>query len=107
MNEFFEKLIEKLIKSLLPAMKGALHALREWFELAWQWFERIGFALLEHLRIAISPEVVLAFLLAIVLTAVLIGVFLTVHLVINFVWRRRARVFISYQHDRESIANEL
>jgi hypothetical protein len=34
-------------------------------------------------------------------------VIFVVHLVINLVWRGRARVFISFQHDRESIANAL
>jgi hypothetical protein len=48
---------------------------------------------------------------AIVYTVLLIGGTLALHIVIDLAWRRRgraaARVFISFEHDRESIADAL
>jgi len=46
----------------------------------------------------------LAFVLALVIAAAIVGVVLAAHLVIG---RRRARVFISFQHERESVADVL
>src|SRR5262245_31008011 len=51
-----------------------------------------------------NPEVMLVFGIAIFLAAFLIGVCVVVNLMIG---RRRARVFISFQHERESIAHAL
>jgi hypothetical protein len=116
--EGMAELIELLLKLLLNALKHA----SEWLERASEWLfnallwlcdhlpsvaEKVGGWFWELLKKAAKPETLLTFLLAIVLTAFLIGVFLSVHLVINLLRRRRARVFISFQHDRESIADAL
>jgi hypothetical protein len=62
---------------------------------------------LHFLSVAFPPEVLLSFILAIVLAALLIGAVFAVHLLISLVRKRRTRVFISFQHEREPIADAL
>jgi hypothetical protein len=62
---------------------------------------------LYFLQVAFPPEVLLSFILAIVLAALLIGAVFAVHLLISLVRKRRTRVFISFQHEREPIADAL
>jgi hypothetical protein len=80
----------------IRAMKGA--------EEAWLLIVR---PLLRWLKVAFSPQVLLLFILAIVLAALLIGAVFGVHLLISLVRKRRTRVFISFHHEREPIADAL
>lgn len=62
---------------------------------------------LRWLQVFFPPEVLQSFILAIVLAALLIGAVFAVHLLISLVRKRRTRVFISFQHEREAIADTL
>jgi hypothetical protein len=59
------------------------------------------------LRIASNPEVLRLFTSAIVSAALLIGAVCAVHLLISLVRKRRTRIFISFHHEREPIADAL
>jgi hypothetical protein len=103
-NRPTEGMGKELIEWLLKVLKEASHNLPEWVE---RFSPKVGKWLLLRFMDAASPQTFLTLLVAIVLTAFLIGVFLSINLAINLVRRGRARVFISFQHDRDSIANEL
>jgi len=77
-------LLERLVNSL------AFQIVKQWLE---PFLERVT-----------NPELMLAFIFAIFLAAFLLGVCVVVNLVIG---RRRARVFISFQHERDCIAGAL
>jgi hypothetical protein len=59
------------------------------------------------LKTAALPEVLASFAVSIVLTIVSIGAVLATHLALTYVWRRRANVFISFQHEREGAASAI
>jgi hypothetical protein len=58
-------------------------------------------------RVARNPWVLKLFASAIVSDALLIGAVCAVHLLISLIWKRRTRVFISFEHEREPIADTL
>jgi hypothetical protein len=58
-------------------------------------------------RVALNRQVLILFGSAIVLDAFLIGAVGAVHLLISLIRKRRTRVFISFQHEREPIADML
>jgi TIR domain len=58
-------------------------------------------------RVARNPWVLKLFARAIVWDALLIGAVCAVHLLISLIRKRRTRVFISFQHEREPIADTL
>jgi hypothetical protein len=60
-----------------------------------------------YLRVASNPKVLRLFTSAIVLAALLIGAVCAVHLLISLVRKRRTRIFISFHHKREPIADAL
>jgi hypothetical protein len=64
-------------------------------------------SLYQWLMVAAHPKIVGLFILAIVLDALVVGAVCAVHLLISLVRKPRARVFISYQHEREPIADAL
>jgi hypothetical protein len=55
----------------------------------------------------VLPHILLSLILAGVLFALIIGVVFGAHLMVNLVRKRRAQVFISFQHEREPIADVL
>jgi hypothetical protein len=59
------------------------------------------------LRLATHPKIVGLFILANVLAALVIGAVCGLHLLISLVRKPRTRVFISYHHEREPIADML
>ena len=63
--------------------------------------------LLIPLREGVLAEMLVLFILAIVAGALLIGAVFAVHWLISLVRKRRTRVFISFQHEREPIADAL
>ena len=58
-------------------------------------------------RVARHPQVLILFTSAIVSDALLIGAVCAVHLLISLIRKRRTRVFISFHHEREPIADML
>jgi hypothetical protein len=58
-------------------------------------------------RVARNPQVLKLFASAIGSAALLIGAVCAVHLLISLIRKRRTRVFISFQHEREPIADTL
>jgi hypothetical protein len=93
-----ERTILELLPRFLEGLESSSKALGEWLEPV---VSKLGFLIAEH------PEVLLIFVLNVVLAAPLIGVILATHLVIRLPWSRRARVFISFQHDHDLIAKQL
>lgn len=89
------KLLQWLIEEILPAMKSDV-PLAPILPLLWRW-----------LNVARLPEVLLLFISAIVLAALLIGAVFAVHWLISLVRKRRTRLFISFHHEREPIADAL
>jgi hypothetical protein len=85
----------EVLEEILKAMKS---------EVVWESF---GLFLRLFLRVAFLPKVVRAFVVAIVLAALLIGAVVAVHLLISLARKRRTRVFISFHHEREAIADVL
>jgi hypothetical protein len=91
----------KLIWGLLrnyEEIGGAMKGARGWKPMAQFW---------RFLQVFFPPEVLLSLILAIVLAALLIGAVFAVHLLISLVRKRRTRVFISFQNEREPIADAL
>jgi hypothetical protein len=97
MRSILLELIEKLLPksyNILREMEGA----------------ELGGAIpgvLRWLNVAVLLDVLRLFILAIVLAALLIGAVFAVHLLISLVRRRRTRLFISFHHEREPIADAL
>lgn len=87
-NEIAEREVRSFLEILLNTL--GLQALNNWLR-----------PLVERFT---NSEVIQAFFFAIFLAAFLIGICMVVNLVIG---RRRARVFISFQHERDSIADAL
>src|SRR5512132_851068 len=60
------------------------------------------------LLFAVNYRILLSFVFALGLAVLIIGMVIVVHyLMANLVRRRRARVFISFQHEREPVADAL
>jgi hypothetical protein len=87
--------LQEVIEGILTAMKGPVEE------------GRILAPLLRWLKVDVLPEVLLLFISAIVLAALLIGAVFAVHWLISLVRKRRTRVFISFHHEREPIADAL
>jgi len=76
--------------------------------LNWMKGEKIGFYWVWNtLRFLFPREVLLSFISGIVLAALLIGGVFAVHWMMSLVRKRRTRVFISFHHEREPIADVL
>jgi hypothetical protein len=91
----------KLIEELLPYSDDILRAMKGVESGA------VLLLLRSYIKVAVLPEVLLLFILAIVLAALLIGAVFAVHLLISVVRKPRTRLFISFQHEREPIADAL
>jgi len=102
-----------LICSLVPANPGGFlrqsEKILKWMtqgEKEMEWFSRGGrFWWVRLLRV--TPEALVLFIWTVVLPALLIWTVSALHLLISLVRKRRTRVFISFQHERESIADLL
>jgi hypothetical protein len=66
-----------------------------------------SYGLWQTLRVLFPREVLLSLILGIVLAALLIGAVFAVHWLISLVRKRRTRVFISFHHEREPVADVL
>jgi hypothetical protein len=98
LGSIFKWLVETLLKDLLPAVKEffepfAAKAYKLMSLLVWEWLSK-------------HHQIVLSFFLTIFLFLLVSATFLTIHLALT-VRKRRAHVFVSFQHDRESVANAL
>jgi hypothetical protein len=67
-----------------------------------EWFSRGRVTWLK-----VTPEALVLFIWTVVLPALLIGAVSAVHRLISLVRKRRGRVFISFEHEREPIADVL
>jgi hypothetical protein len=90
------KYLPRLSKNIRRAMKGAKKETKPLWNLGYGWS-----------RVARNPQVLKLFASAIVSAALFIGAVSVVHLLISLIRKRRTRVFISFQHEREPIADML
>jgi hypothetical protein len=79
--------------------------LRSMQKVEWDW--EASYGLWQTLRVLFPRQVLLSFILGIVLAALLIGAVFAVHWLISLVRKRRTRVFISFHHEREPVADVL
>ena len=89
----------KLIEELLPYSEEILNLMKS--------VKGVPIFLLRWLNFAVLSDVLPLFILGIVLAALLIGAVCAVHLLISLIRKRRTRLFISFEHEREPIAKAL
>lgn len=93
-----------LLKKIIQGIPRYSNAILKWTEKGRIKSNKGGSFLWGWLR---NPQVILVFIWTIVLPAFLIWVVSSVHRLISLIRKRRTRVFISFQHEREPTANVL
>src|SRR5271157_2435508 len=96
--ELLEKVLTELLERIAPKLEKLFTDLLEKVlpNLEWRFFSKF--------EIAVLQEVGVAVFLALLIAAAPICAVIAAHLALR---GRRARVFISFQHERESIADTL
>jgi TIR domain-containing protein len=100
-DAFVDQLV-RLLHDLLPLLRNASHGVEDagFFSTLFQLARRL-------IKSVALPEVLLAFCIALGASLVVVCLFVGADVLVTAIRRGRARVFVSYQHDQDSIVGDI